>query len=144
MTVTQPRGDATDRAEIENPVTEAELHHPVEDSPISVSRAHRGVNHPRLPGEQGREARVPQVAPEPVTQGSAVALGHPYRMVHGRHAHDGPVTDGNSAQDYNARAEPYIVPEYHGPGENFGLYWHFVDIIWIFLFPLLYLGGRSS
>lgn len=27
--------------------------------------------------------------------------------------------------------------------ENAGLYWHFVDIIWIFLFPLLYLlGGR--
>jgi cytochrome c oxidase subunit 3 len=23
-----------------------------------------------------------------------------------------------------------------------GLYWHFVDIIWIFLFPLLYLLGR--
>jgi cytochrome c oxidase subunit III len=25
---------------------------------------------------------------------------------------------------------------------NFGLYWHFVDIIWIFLFPLLYLISR--
>ena len=24
------------------------------------------------------------------------------------------------------------------PVENFGLYWHFVDIVWIFLFPLLY------
>ncbi|GIW94292.1 MAG: hypothetical protein KatS3mg110_2333 [Pirellulaceae bacterium] len=23
--------------------------------------------------------------------------------------------------------------------ENAGLYWHFVDIVWIFLFPLLYL-----
>ncbi|MDT5156071.1 MAG: cytochrome c oxidase subunit [Acidobacteriota bacterium] len=32
-------------------------------------------------------------------------------------------------------------PEYHSPVENFGLYWHFVDIIWIFLFPLLYLLG---
>ncbi len=26
--------------------------------------------------------------------------------------------------------------------ENCGLYWHFVDIVWIFLFPLLYLRGR--
>jgi len=26
--------------------------------------------------------------------------------------------------------------------EYFGLYWHFVDIIWIFLFPLLYLINR--
>ena len=25
------------------------------------------------------------------------------------------------------------------PVERFGLYWHFVDIVWIFLFPLLYL-----
>jgi cytochrome c oxidase subunit III len=33
-------------------------------------------------------------------------------------------------------------PEYHAPVEIFGLYWHFVDIIWIFLFPLLYLLGR--
>ena len=33
-------------------------------------------------------------------------------------------------------------PEYHAPIEISGLYWHFVDIIWIFLFPLLYLLGR--
>ncbi len=31
---------------------------------------------------------------------------------------------------------------YFTPVELFGLYWHFVDIIWIFLFPLLYLLGR--
>ena len=28
---------------------------------------------------------------------------------------------------------------YNAPVELVGLYWHFVDIIWIFLFPLLYL-----
>ena len=33
-------------------------------------------------------------------------------------------------------------PEWHTPVEITGLYWHFVDIIWIFLFPLLYLIGR--
>ncbi len=32
--------------------------------------------------------------------------------------------------------------EYYTPVELAGLYWHFVDIIWIFLFPLLYLIGR--
>ena len=26
-----------------------------------------------------------------------------------------------------------------GAIENAGLYWHFVDLVWIFLFPLLYL-----
>jgi cytochrome c oxidase subunit 3 len=35
-----------------------------------------------------------------------------------------------------------FTPEYHAPIELTGLYWHFVDIIWIFLFPLLYLLGR--
>jgi cytochrome c oxidase subunit 3 len=34
------------------------------------------------------------------------------------------------------------TPEYHAPVEISGLYWHFVDIVWIFLFPLLYLLGR--
>jgi cytochrome c oxidase subunit 3 len=31
---------------------------------------------------------------------------------------------------------------YHTPVELTGLYWHFVDIVWIFLFPLLYLVGH--
>lgn len=31
---------------------------------------------------------------------------------------------------------------YYAPVEISGLYWHFVDIVWIFLFPLLYLIGR--
>jgi cytochrome c oxidase subunit 3 len=35
-------------------------------------------------------------------------------------------------------------PAWHTPVELFGLYWHFVDIIWIFLFPLLYLIDRSA
>jgi cytochrome c oxidase subunit 3 len=30
---------------------------------------------------------------------------------------------------------------YYFPVEIVGLYWHFVDIVWIFLFPLLYLIG---
>jgi cytochrome c oxidase subunit 3 len=31
---------------------------------------------------------------------------------------------------------------YYTPVELAGLYWHFVDIVWIFLFPLFYLLGR--
>ena len=30
-------------------------------------------------------------------------------------------------------------PEYYTPVDIVGLYWHLVDLIWIFLFPLLYL-----
>ena len=29
--------------------------------------------------------------------------------------------------------------EYNTPVDMAGLYWHFVDLVWIFLFPLLYL-----
>ena len=35
-------------------------------------------------------------------------------------------------------------PENHTPVEVIGLYWHFVDIVWIFLLPLLYLFGLQS
>jgi cytochrome c oxidase subunit 3 len=37
-----------------------------------------------------------------------------------------------------------ITAEYYNPIEVSGLYWHFVDIVWIFLFPLLYLIGRHA
>jgi cytochrome c oxidase subunit III len=37
-----------------------------------------------------------------------------------------------------------ITREYESPIEISGLYWHFVDIVWIFLFPLLYLLGRHG
>jgi cytochrome c oxidase subunit 3 len=35
-----------------------------------------------------------------------------------------------------------FAANYNTPVENIGLYWHFVDIVWIFLFPLLYLINR--
>ncbi|MGD1092750.1 MAG: cytochrome c oxidase subunit 3 family protein [Bryobacteraceae bacterium] len=34
--------------------------------------------------------------------------------------------------------------EWFTPVEMIGLYWHFVDVVWIFLFPLLYLIGHTS
>ena len=37
-----------------------------------------------------------------------------------------------------------ITAEYYNPIEISGLYWHFVDLVWIFLFPLLYLIGRHA
>lgn len=35
-----------------------------------------------------------------------------------------------------------FTAHYYNPVEVTGLYWHFVDIVWIFLFPLLYLVGH--
>ena len=37
-----------------------------------------------------------------------------------------------------------FTPQWYTPVEMAGLYWHFVDIVWIFLFPLLYLVDRAG
>jgi cytochrome c oxidase subunit 3 len=37
-----------------------------------------------------------------------------------------------------------FTAQYNTPVDLVGLYWHFVDIVWIYLFPLLYLLGRHS
>ncbi len=44
---------------------------------------------------------------------------------------------------FRARTGRY-GPDYYTPVEMAGLYWHFVDIVWIFLFPLLYLVGTRE
>ncbi len=36
-----------------------------------------------------------------------------------------------------------FTPDYHPQVELTGLYWHFVDIVWIFLLPMLYLIGHG-
>lgn len=36
-------------------------------------------------------------------------------------------------------AKRNFSPEFYGPVEFVGLYWHLVDLVWIYLFPLLYL-----
>ncbi|HVV61503.1 MAG TPA: cytochrome c oxidase subunit 3 [Pseudolabrys sp.] len=41
-----------------------------------------------------------------------------------------------------ARQDAYS-DRYHSPITVAGLYWHFVDIVWIFLFALIYLPGRA-
>jgi len=56
-----------------------------------------------------------------------VAIGIVVLCAIGRRSHQGA---------YSAR--------YHAPITVAGLYWHFVDVVWIFLFALIYLPGRSS
>ena len=58
-----------------------------------------------------------------------------------RHAHDH--RHGAAALAGSSGAQGQLYAHYFAPVEVVGLYWHFVDIVWIFLFPLLYLiGGR--
>jgi heme/copper-type cytochrome/quinol oxidase subunit 3 len=32
-------------------------------------------------------------------------------------------------------------PNFRKKVENVGLFWHFVDVLWLFIFPMLYLAG---
>ena len=51
------------------------------------------------------------------------------------------MTIGLTALTYlylRARREDFSA-EYHTPVRVIGLYWHFVDVVWVFLYPMLYL-----
>jgi cytochrome c oxidase subunit 3 len=38
----------------------------------------------------------------------------------------------------------HFSPDYYAPVDVLGLYWHFVDLVWIFLLPMLYLMGTHT
>jgi len=38
----------------------------------------------------------------------------------------------------------YFSPVYYSPVDVTALYWHFVDTVWIFLLPMLYLLGTHT
>ena len=38
----------------------------------------------------------------------------------------------------------HFSPDYYSPVDVTGLYWHFVDTVWIFLLPMLYLLGTHT
>ena len=59
-----------------------------------------------------------------------------------RAAHDHRPRHHDRDRDHGVAAAS-STRSYYTPVEVAGLYWHFVDIVWIFLFPLLYLIGAS-
>jgi cytochrome c oxidase subunit 3 len=42
---------------------------------------------------------------------------------------------------FNTRG--HYSANWHTPVELTGLYWHFIDVVWIFLYPLFYLVART-
>ena len=60
------------------------------------------------------------------------------RSICDRHRRAGP--DHGPAR----RAAATYSARYHAPLTVAALYWHFVDVVWIFLFALIYLPGRSG
>ena len=47
------------------------------------------------------------------------------------------------AYSYNAAGRRAATAKNVLQLENVGLFWHFVDVLWVFIFPLLYLVGRD-
>lgn len=43
-----------------------------------------------------------------------------------------------------SRSSDRYIGESFLPIELMGLYWHFIDVVWVYLFPLLYLIGRHQ
>ncbi len=62
-----------------------------------------------------------------------------YFMMTGLHGIHVVIGMGLIAWIYVLAAKRRFGPEYFTPVEIVGLYWHLVDLVWIFLFPLLYL-----
>jgi cytochrome c oxidase subunit 3 len=67
-------------------------------------------------------------------------LGHPTGM----HALHMIIGLGLMAYLVIAAGRGKFSTAYYTPVENIGLYWHFVDVVWIYLFPLLYLISRTK
>ena len=61
--------------------------------------------------------------------------------LHGMHMLAGLVLVGMIA--VGARRDRYS-PNYHTPVEIVGLYWSFVDMVWLLLYPLIYLVDRAA
>jgi cytochrome c oxidase subunit 3 len=79
--------------------------------------------------------------PPPVTSAAEIFFSFYFAMT-GMHAAHMIVGIGLLGFLLFAAGRGRYAPEYFTPVEIVGLYWHFVDIVWIFLFPLLYLVGR--
>jgi cytochrome c oxidase subunit 3 len=86
-----------------------------------------------LPGSHYHFAELP-------TQGANLFFTLYFLMtgLHGLHVIAGSLLVGGAAV-WVARGK--ILPIYSTPLDVVTLYWHLVDILWIFLYPLLYLAG---
>ena len=65
-----------------------------------------------------------------------------YFAMTGRHALH--LTIGVALVGWLARHTARFGAAYHTPVEVSGLYWHFVDIVWVFLYPMFYLLERYN
>jgi cytochrome c oxidase subunit 3 len=81
---------------------------------------------------------------EPQFQHQAQILFFLYFMMTGMHALHMVVGEGLLFTIFVMAWRGRFSAKWNTPVDMIGLYWHFVDIIWIFLFPLLYLIGQKA
>jgi cytochrome c oxidase subunit 3 len=97
-----------------------------------------------IPGQASfhLDGHVPRHPDIPVNQRHAQIYFSLYFAMTGMHALHMIIGVGLFAYLTYKAWKGHYGPGYYTPLENGGLYWHFVDIVWIYLFPLLYLIDR--
>ena len=88
------------------------------------------------------EGHVPRHADIPVNQQHAQIYFSLYFAMTGMHALHMIVGAGLLTTLIVMASRNRFSATWYTPVELIGLYWHFVDIVWIYLFPLLYLIDR--
>ncbi len=89
-----------------------------------------------------RNPKVPEVAAVEIAKQTEIFFSFYFAMT-GLHAFHMIIGFGLLAGCSYGRGAVSSGPNYYTPMELGGLYWHFVDIVWIYLFPLLYLISRT-
>jgi len=94
-----------------------------------------------VPGSSYHDIGYHYVGPNPE---AARMLYFIYYALTGLHALHMTIGLGAIAVLYHRSIKKAFSSHYYTPVEVVGLYWHFVDIVWLFLYPLLYLMDRHS
>ena len=102
-----------------------------------ASETTESAGEPAEPAAEPTEVAAAPPAPQiGVTQGNFFSIYFAMTGVHALHIFAGIVV---IAWIIGRIARGDFSPEFYGPVEFVGLYWHLVDLVWIYLFPLLYL-----
>lgn len=81
-----------------------------------------------------------QIAPFGPGDGAAASLFYTMTGFHALHVFSGVVF---LAIIYRNGRKGLYTPQRHWPVEAAAVYWHFVDVVWIFFYPALYLIGHA-
>ncbi|GAC1475190.1 MAG: cytochrome c oxidase subunit 3 [Isosphaeraceae bacterium] len=98
-----------------------------------------GARHPADSSMTMRSASVLSIAPNEFVARRAQLFFIFYFFMTGLHLIHMIVGMGLVAWMIALARRGRFTPSYHTPLELTGLYWHFIDIVWVFLYPLLYL-----